>query len=375
MFEIHNIKMSEKVLITGGCGFVGSHLADEYLRQGYHVRVLDNLDPMVHGDLDDAPSYVNKEVEFIRGDIRDTSLLSKCLDGVSVISHQAAAVSVMQSMSNPTKYAEVNTLGTASLLELLVDKNRFPIKKLIIPSSMSIYGEGLYRQNSGEVFPNLRSKEQLEKGHWELEWNGKPCKHGPTHEDKPLRPTSIYAITKRDQEEMALSICREYNIPVVALRYFNIYGTRQSLSNPYTGVAAIFSSRILNGNAPVVFEDGKQLRDFIHISDIVQANLLATHKNEGDYQVFNIGSGRPISILEVAETVIQSFGKEFTAKVTNTSRPGDIRHCYADISRASRILGFIPKANFENSIQELIEWVKSQSAPDNFEAAYKRYGI
>lgn len=367
--------MSEKVLITGGCGFVGSHLADEYLKQGFHVRVLDNLDPMVHGDLDDVPSYLNKEIEFVRGDIRDTNLLSRCLEGISVVSHQAAAVSVMQSMSNPTKYAEVNTLGTASLLELLVDRNRFPIRKLIIPSSMSIYGEGLYLQNNNEVFPTLREKEQLENGRWELEWKGTPCDHAPTHEDKPLRPTSIYAITKRDQEEMALSIGREYNIPVVALRYFNIYGTRQSLSNPYTGVAAIFSSRVLNGNVPVVFEDGKQLRDFIHISDIVQANLLATNKSEGDYQVFNIGSGRPISILNVAEKVIASFGKDISAIVTNTARPGDIRHCYADISRATKTLGFIPKSDFETSIQELIEWVKSQSAPDNFEAAYKRFGI
>lgn len=367
--------MNEKVLITGGCGFVGSHLADEYLKQGYHVRVLDNLDPMVHGDIDSPPSYVNKDVEFIRGDIRNSSLLSKCLDGVSVVSHQAAAVSVMQSMWNPTKYADVNTLGTAGLLELLVDRNRFPVQKLIVPSSMSIYGEGLYLQNNNEVFPNLRKREQLEKGDWELEWEGNACLHGPTHEDKPLRPTSIYAITKRDQEEMALSIGREYGIPTVALRYFNIFGTRQSLSNPYTGVAAIFSSRLLNGNVPVVFEDGGQLRDFVHISDIVQANMLATQKRSGDYQVFNIGSGRPVSILEVAEKVIQSFGEDVSATITNTARPGDIRHCYADISRAKNELGFKPKANFDSSIEELIEWVKSQSAPDNFESAYKRFGI
>ena len=367
--------MSEKVLITGGCGFVGSHLADAYLKQGYRVRILDNLDPMVHGQIKTLPSYVSKEVEFVYGDIRDTNLLSQCLEGVSVVSHQAAAVSVIQSMWNPTKYAEVNTLGTAKLLELLVDRNRYPIKKLIIPSSMSIYGEGLYKQSNNEVFPRLREREQLERGAWDLEWDNKPCTHAPTHEDKPLRPTSIYAITKRDQEEMALSIGREYSIPVVALRYFNIYGTRQSLSNPYTGVAAIFSSRILNGNSPVVFEDGAQLRDFVHISDIVQANLLATHKNSGDYQVFNIGSGRPISILEIANKVIDSFGKDISAKVTGTARPGDIRHCYADISRARRILGFAPNATFDSSIQELIDWVKTQSAPDNFETAHKQFGI
>ncbi len=367
--------MSEKVLITGGCGFVGSHLADEYLKQGYHVRILDNLDPIVHGDTNNPPTYLNNEVEFIYGDIRDSNLLSKCLEGISIVSHQAAAVSVMQSMWNPTKYAEVNTLGTARLLELLVDRERYPIKKLIIPSSMSIYGEGLYTQNNIEVFPTLRNKEQLDLGVWELEWKSNPCVHTPTHEDKPLRPTSIYAITKRDQEEMALSIGREFGIPVVALRYFNIYGTRQSLSNPYTGVAAIFSSRLLNGNVPVVFEDGKQLRDFVHISDIVQANMLATHKNEGDYQVFNIGSGQPISILQVAEKIIGAFGLDLAPKVTHTARPGDIRHCYADISRARETLGFTPKASFESSILELIDWVKTESAPDNFESAYEKFRI
>jgi len=367
--------MGERVLITGGCGFVGSHLVDEYLSCGYDVRVLDNLDPVVHGALEEPPSYVNKNVEFIRGDIRDTELLEKCLEGVSIVSHQAAAVSVMQSMWNPTKYAEVNTLGTAGLLELLVDRVRFPISKLIIPSSMSIYGEGLYRQNGQTVFPELRGRAQLESGNWEPEWDGGSCEHAPTNEEKPLRPTSIYAITKRDQEEMALSIGREYEIPVVALRYFNIYGPRQSLSNPYTGVAAIFSSRMLNGNPPVVFEDGNQLRDFVHVSDVVRANMLASQKSDGDYQVFNIGSGKPISILNVAEKIIHSFGRDIRPKVTNTARPGDIRHCYADISKAARTLGYQPKADFDDSIQELIDWVRSQSAPDNFESAYKQFGV
>lgn len=367
--------MSEKVLITGGCGFVGSHLADGYLKEGYTVRVLDNLDPLVHGPIEKPPSYLNKEVEFIRGDIRNRELLSKCLEGVSIVSHQAAAVSVMQSMRNPTRFADINTLGTAGLLELLVNRKRFPIKKLVIPSSMSLYGEGLYMKNNREIYPSLRSKKQLERGAWEVLKDDEPCEHVPTHEDKPLHPVSIYAITKRDQEEMALSIGREYEIPVVALRYFNIYGTRQSLSNPYTGVVAIFSSRILNGNVPVVFEDGQQLRDFVHISDIVQANLLATKRSEGDYQVFNIGSGKPISILNVAERVIYTFGKNILPRVTQTARPGDIRHCYADITKAVDILGYAPKANFETSILELIEWVSRQTAPDNFEAVYKQLGF
>lgn len=375
LISVYEMKMGERVLITGGCGFVGSHLVDEYLRSGYEVRVLDNLDPVVHGALDAPPSYVSKDIEFIRGDIRDTDLLTKCLKGVSVVSHQAAAVSVMQSMWNPTKYAEVNTLGTAKLLELLVDRVRFPIRKLIIPSSMSIYGEGLYKQNGHDVCPDLRSKAQLENGDWELQWNGSPCEHAPTNEEKPLRPTSVYAITKRDQEEMGLSIGREYEIPVVALRYFNIYGPRQSLSNPYTGVAAIFSSRMLNGNPPVVFEDGNQLRDFVHVSDVAQANLLASHKSDGDYQVFNIGSGKPISILDVAEKIIREFGKDIRPKITNSARPGDIRHCYADISKATEMLGYQPKADFDESIHELIDWVSRQSAPDNFESAYKQFGV
>jgi len=367
--------MSERVLITGGCGFVGSHLADAYLKRGYAVRVLDNLDATVHASRNTIPNYLCADVEFIRGDVRDTDTLVSSLEDVSIVSHQAAAVSVVQSMSNPSRFAEVNTLATAKLLELLTDRIRFPIRKLIVPSSMSIYGEGLYEQNGEPVTPDFRSNEQLEAKLWEIQSMGKVCQPVPTPENKPLQPTSIYAITKRDQEEMALSIGKAFGIPTIALRYFNIYGPRQSLSNPYTGVAAIFSSRLLNGNAPVVFEDGGQLRDFVHVSDVVEANMLATDSDTIEHGVYNIGSGSPISILEVAEKLIELFKFPGEPTITQTARPGDIRHCFADISEAREKLGYSPKADFSKSLEELIAWVSTQTATDNFDDAYRKLNL
>ena len=367
--------MSERVLITGGCGFVGSHLADAYLKRGYAVRVLDNLDSTVHQSSNRVPDYLSGDVEFIQGDIRDTDTLVSSLKDVSIVSHQAAAVSVVQSMSNPSRFAETNTLATAKLLELLTDRVRFPIRKLLVPSSMSIYGEGLYEINGESVIPDFRSNEQLDAKLWEMRSNGKECQPVPTPENKPLQPTSVYAITKRDQEEMALSVGKAFGIPTVALRYFNIYGPRQSLSNPYTGVAAIFSSRLLNGNPPVVFEDGGQLRDFVHVSDVVEANMLATENDSIDHGVYNIGSGNPISILEVAEKLIALFKFTGEPTITQTARPGDIRHCFADISRAAEELGYFPKANFDESLRELIAWVSSQTVDDKFEDAYKKLSM
>lgn len=364
--------MSERVLITGGCGFVGSHLADAYLKRGYSVRVLDNLDSTVHQSTSRIPDYLSKDVEFIKGDVRDTDTLASALEEVSIVSHQAAAVSVVQSMSNPSRFAEINTLGTAKLLELLTDRARFSIRKLIVPSSMSIYGEGLYETDGASVSPDFRPKEQLEAKLWEVRSQGKECQPVPTPESKPLHPTSIYAITKRDQEEMALAIAKAFGIPTIALRYFNIYGPRQSLSNPYTGVAAIFSSRLLNGNSPVVFEDGGQLRDFVHVSDVVEANMLATENDSIEHGVYNIGSGRPISILEVAEKLIELFEFPEEPTITLTARPGDIRHCFADISKAREELDYHPKADFDTSLRELIQWVSTQNASDNFDDAYEK---
>ena len=355
-----------KVLVTGGAGFIGSHLVDALVEEGHKVRVLDNLDPQVHGKEQEIPEYLNKEIEFLKGDIRDRKVLMKALKDIEVISHHAAAVGIGQSMYRIKHYVEVNTLGTALLLDILANE-RHKVKKIIIASSMSICGEGAYEcSKCGRVYPALRPEEQLAKRDWEVKCPvcQRQLKAIATDEEKPLYPTSIYAISKKDQEEMSLSIGRAYRIPTVALRYFNVYGPRQALSNPYTGVVAIFSSRVLNNHSPLIFEDGRQTRDFIHVKDIIKANLLVMKKKEADYQVFNVGSGRPISILKIAQVLIKKLGKTIKPKIENRFRAGDTRHCFADITKIKRTLGFQAEIAFEDGIQDLIHWVKKQTALD-----------
>lgn len=360
-----------KILVTGGAGFVGSHLVDGLVEKGYQVRVLDNLDPQVHGPEGKRPDYLNKQAEFIKADIRDPDALSKAIKGVDIISHQAAAVGVGQSMYKIHHYTQVNDCGTAQLLELLVSlKNN--VKKLIIASSMSAYGEGAYLcKNCGKVYPELRPDGQLLARRWEVvcaKCKGllKPI---GTDEEKPLRPTSVYAINKRTQEELCLSVGRAYKIPTVALRYFNIYGPRQALSNPYTGVIAIFASRLLNKHDPMVFEDGLQTRDFVHVKDIVQANLLAIEQSAADYDYFNVGSGEAISILDIAKILITKLKSDNQPVLVGKFRAGDIRHCYSDIGKIKERFRFIPKVKFSEGIVDLVQWVKEQRAEDLVEQA------
>jgi len=360
--------MSKKVLVTGGAGFIGSHLVDKLIELGHEVVVFDSLEPQVHGDGQKTPEYLNKECEFTKGDIRNRDELKKTLKGREIIFHQAAVVGVGQSMYEINKYTEVNILGTANLLDILANENH-QVEKLIIASSMSVYGEGKYRcVKCGVVYPKLRSLSQLKRGEWEMRCP--LCKQEvqslPTDEEKPLYPTSVYAISKRDQEEMCLTIGRAYDIPTVALRYFNVYGPRQALSNPYTGVAAIFSSRILNDNPPCIFEDGLQSRDFIHISDIVRANLLAMQNKKADYEVFNVGTGRPLSVLDIAQGLIGELKSSVDIDIVRKYRVGDIRHCYANVSKIQKKLGFKPRLKFEEGISDLVEWVKRQKAVDQF---------
>jgi dTDP-L-rhamnose 4-epimerase len=369
--------MPETILVTGGAGFVGSHLVDALIDRGHRVRVFDTLDPQVHGAGRRPPDYLNPKAEFLRGDLLDTAALQSALAGVDVIYHQAAAIGVGQSMYEVVKYVNLNSLGTANLLQLLVDGKQagsLRVRKLIVASSMSIYGEGAYLcPEHGTVCPQLRGADQLARLDWEMHCPrcDAPVEPLPTDEDKPLFPTSIYAITKRDHEEMCLSIGRAYQIPTVALRYFNIYGTRQSVSNPYTGVAAIFSSRLLNGRPPLVYEDGNQRRDFVHVSDIVQANLLALDNPAADYQVFNVGTGRPTSVLDVAAALANALGVEPGVEILNKFREGDIRHCYADITRIRRALGYEPRVEFAAGIRGMIDWLRTQNAVDTVEAAQK----
>ncbi len=362
--------MKYNILITGGAGFIGSHLADRLIEDGHCVRILDSLDKQVHQD-GNIPEYLNENLEFIKGDMRDRETIMESLKDIDVIFHQAAAVGVGQSMYEIERYVEANTLGTAKLLDILANKEH-NVRKLIVASSMSIYGEGKYEcENCGIVYPKLRPDAQLENREWELKCP--TCNRLlfplPTDETKPLHPTSIYAITKRDQEEMCLNIGGAYGIPTVALRYFNVYGTRQALSNPYTGVAAIFSSRILNQKSPMIFEDGLQSRDFVHVRDIVQANLKAMTRKSGEYEAFNIGTGRRMTILEIAKTLVEKLDPGVSSTIVGRYRKGDIRHCFADISKARKKLGYEPQVMFSDGILDLTEWVKSQDAVDSFNRA------
>jgi len=362
-------KVDKKVLVTGGAGFIGSYLVDRLVDLGHEVRVFDSLEPQVHGKAGTPPDYLSKECHFIRGDMRDRGELRKVLKGIELIFHQAALVGVGQSMYEIKRYMDVNTLGTANLLDILANE-KHSVEKLIVASSMSIYGEGKYScKDCGVVYPKLRSREQLSREEWEMVCPicGRPAKNLPTDEGKLLFPTSTYAISKRDQEELCLTMGWAYGIPTVALRYFNVYGPRQALSNPYTGVAAIFSSRILNDNSPLIFEDGYQSRDFVHVSDVVQANLLAMEKDEANYEVFNVGTGRPSTVLEVAGLLAEKLNSSVSAQIVKKYRYGDIRHCYADISKIKEKLGFEPKVRFEDGISDLVGWVQTQEATDQFE--------
>ncbi len=366
--------MSETVLVTGGAGFIGSHLVDALVAKGHRVRVYDNLEPQVHGGLPEEgrwPEYANPDAEYILGDMRDRERLCRAVQGVDVIFHQAAVVGVGQSMYEIARYVDVNTRGTAVLLDILANE-RHGVRKLIVASSMSIYGEGKYQCVAhGEVYPRLRSDEQLAARDWEMHCPlcGEPVQPLPTNEEKPLYPTSIYAITKKDQEEMCLTIGRAYGVPTVALRYFNTYGPRQALSNPYTGAAAIFSARLLNGNPPMVFEDGLQSRDFTHVSDVVQANLLALEREEMDDGAFNVGTGRALTILDMAQALTEHLNGAVRPEIVHQFRAGDIRHCFADIGRIAAV-GYRPRVRFEDGMAGLVEWVRQQQdAQDRVEMA------
>jgi dTDP-L-rhamnose 4-epimerase len=361
--------VAEKILVTGGAGFIGSFLVDALVERGHNVRIYDALVPQVHGPEQSRPDYLNPDAQFIHGDMRDRDALSQALAGIEVVFHLAAAVGVGQSMYEIEYYTSANTLGGAVLLDLLANTKHL-VRKMIVASSMSIYGEGKYAcTDCGVVYPRLRPEIQLKARDWEMKCPrcGKDVRHAPTDEDKPLYPTSIYAITKRDHEEMFLSTGFAYGIPAVALRFFNTYGPRQALSNPYTGVMAIFSGRLLNHQPPVIYEDGLQSRDFTHVSDIVQGLLLAMEKPQADHQVFNLGTGVPTSIGQVAGLLIEHLADgDIEPQILNQFRAGDIRHCYADVTKARQLLGFEPRVPLEEGLVDLLTWVREQTAVDRF---------
>jgi dTDP-L-rhamnose 4-epimerase len=358
--------MKGTVLITGGAGFIGSHVADELLRRGYQVRVLDSLIPQVHGEKARRPAYLNPDAEFIYGDARNPDVLDEALSGVDAVYHFVALVGVGQSMYQIAEYTSVNNMGTAVLLERLV---KHKVSKLIVASSMSVYGEGLYETPDGKLHSTAtRTVEQLKAHEWEMRTpDGLPLRPIATPESKQPSLASVYALSKYDQEQMCLIVGRAYGLSTVALRFFNVYGPNQALSNPYTGVLAIFASRLLNDQAPIIFEDGKQLRDFVSVYDIAQACRLALEVDAASDQVFNIGSGEAVTVQGVAQRLGKVLGKKIEPEISGNYRVGDIRHCFPDISRARKVLGYKPTMTLEKGMRKLAEWLEQQTAPDRFD--------
>jgi dTDP-L-rhamnose 4-epimerase len=360
--------MSKRILITGGAGFIGSHVTDLLLSSGYSVRILDALASQVHGRAT-PPAYLAKEAELIVGDVRNKGTVERALADVDAVIHLAAAVGVGQSMYEIISYTSTNDLGTAVLLEALAAR---PVEKLVCASSMSIYGEGLASRSSGEsIAPPERPVEQLRRGVWEvLDNDGAPLSPLPTPESKPPSLSSIYALGKYNQERQCLIVGNAYRISTVALRFFNVYGPRQALSNPYTGVLSIFASRLLNNRPPLIFEDGNQCRDFVHVQDVARACKLALESQNGTADVYNIGSGERRTINSVASDLARVVGRpSIGAQITGKYRAGDIRHCFGDITKARSRLGYTPQISFEAGLLQLAEWLADQAADDSVEAA------
>ncbi|SFV35516.1 dTDP-L-rhamnose 4-epimerase [Devosia crocina] len=351
----------EKILITGGCGFIGRHVTQELQEQGYKVRLLDSLIDQVHGDTAAAQA---EGVELIRADIRDKAAVSEALDGVEGVVHLAAEVGVGQSMYEIARYVGGNDLGTAVLLEAMIDR---PIKRIVVASSMSVYGEGLYKGPDGATANAVRRRSaDIKSGKWDpTDASGASLVPVPTDEQKPVDLASIYALTKYAQERAVLIFGEAYNIDAVALRLFNVFGPGQALSNPYTGVLANFASRLINGQPPMIFEDGRQKRDFVHVRDVARAFRLALEQRSASGHVINVGSGNAYAIADIATMLAKAMGvPELGPEIMNKARSGDIRNCFADISKARDLLGFEPRFRLEDSLDELAEWVREAQAVD-----------
>ena len=360
--------MAETVLITGGAGFIGAHVSQVVLQAGDHVRVLDSLLPQVHGS-GGRPEYLDSSVELVHGDVRDRETVQKALAGVDRVVHLTARVGVGQSMYEMADYTSVNSVGTAVLLEALLDH---PVSRLVVASSMSVYGEGLYLRADGSPCPATdRTRAQLESGQWDpFGPGGETLTPVPTPESKPPSLSSVYALTKFDQERLCLLFGDAYQVPTVALRFFNVYGPYQALSNPYTGVLAIFASRLLNDRPPLIFEDGEQRRDFVSVHDVAEACRLALHVDGAVGHVLNIGSGVSVSVNEIAGRLGAILGKgSLVPDITGKYRVGDIRHCFADISLAEQVLGYRPQVGMDEGMTELAAWLEGQVAVDHVDRA------
>jgi len=367
----------KNILITGGAGFIGSNLTVKLVYKGYNVTILDNLSKQIHGEnqhytLDNS---IKDNVTFILGDVCNKSDWEKALKGQDAVIHLAAETGTGQSMYEITRYNEVNILGTAHLLNILANQ-KHTIKKILIASSRSIYGEGKYLcYNHGVTYPNERNATDMAKGNFNPICNkcNKKLILKATDENSKIHPSSIYGITKQQQEQMILLMGRALKIPAVALRYQNVYGPGQSLSNPYTGILSIFSTRLLNGNDLDIYEDGEESRDFIFIDDVVDATVLALEKKEANHQIFNVGSGVAITVLQVANTLKSLYNLDIEIKISGKYRLGDIRHNYADLSKIKNALGFSPKFSFKAGITKFVKWVQTQDVEqDKYEGSIKK---
>jgi len=360
-----------QVLVTGGAGFIGSHLVDALLERGERVRVLANLDPLAH-PAGTVPRHLSPAAELVRGNLDDRAAVERALDGVDRVFHLGGVVGNGESMINVRRAVDSNSGGTATLLEAVLGR-RDRVRRLVVASSMVVYGEGTYRcPEHGEVQPGTRSRAQLRRrgGDPRCPRCGGPSEHVPAREDHPLRPISVYGITKRDQEELALVLGGAYGLETVALRYLNVYGPRQALGNPYTGVAAIFAARALSGRRPRVFEDGRQLRDLVHVSDVVRATLAAMDTPPAAGHAVNVATGRRVEILELARMLVRRLGRDdLEPELPGESRAGDIRHCLADTGRARELLGFEAAVALIDALPQLAEWVERQTVTDRGDEA------
>ena len=358
---------NKNILITGGAGFIGSNLALKLVEKGYVVTVLDNLSEQIHGKNSELLNTIIDQVHFIKGDVRNAEDWMKALKNQEVVVHLAAETGTGQSMYEVQKYTEVNINGTAIFLDYLVNE-KHSIQKVVIASSRAIYGEGKYNcEEHGIIYPNERKENDLLKG--EFEPKCPVCNTDLmvllTDENSKIHPSSVYGITKQNQEQMVLNVCQSINIPAVAFRYQNVYGPGQSLKNPYTGILSIFSTQIKNGNDLNIFEDGLESRDFVFIDDVVNATILGIEKKEANFEIFNVGNGKGTSVLEVAESLKKYYKSDIEIKVTGSYRVGDIRHNVADLSKIESTLGFHPKFDFQNGVVQFANWVNQQKIQED----------
>jgi len=366
----------KNILITGGAGFIGSALSLKLIQIGYHITVLDNLSPQIHGNSPEHNSQLFRKIKdktnFIKGSVENNNDWIKALKGQDAVIHLAAETGTGQSMYEINKYVSVNISGTAKLMDILTN-GKHTIKKVIIASSRAIYGEGKYFcLKHGNVYPETRKEKDLKKGDYNCKCpicNNK-VKLLPTSEDSRIHPASVYGITKQNQEQMVLTVGRSIGVPAIAFRYQNVYGPGQSLSNPYTGILSIFSTQIRNDNDINVFEDGKESRDFVYIDDVVDATILGLQKEKANYEVFNVGSEKPTDVITIAEKLKKIYKTDININITGNYRIGDIRHNYADLSKIKQLLGFKPSVNFDTGLKNFCKWVVTQKVhEDNYQTS------